>query len=417
MKLFIETYGCDTNRVTTEIMAAALIKSDHAFVPKSDAELVIINSCDLEPVIQRKILKRLAELRDSNTKTLVIGCMGEAEKNLVLQKNPNASVAGVASATNIAEIVGKISAGNQVTRFSDKPRPLIGFERVRINGAVATIQIAEGCLEGCTFCIDRTIIGSLRSYDSDKILRELNEAISAGCIEIHLSAQDTASYGIDSGVRLPALLRKIGVISGKYRVKLGPMNPATVLPILGDLVSSFGRPNMYQYIDLPLESGSETILDAMRRKYTVSDYKRIVSAFRERYAAMTLSTDVIVGFPGETEDDYKATVAVLEEVKPDILNVYAYGEMPLTKSGPTNVPSWKIKDRFTELNKLAAKFKQDSLGKWGDWSGEVYISEKTADGYIARNYAYAPVFVRKAEIGQIGMKEIGGATESYLVAR
>lgn len=417
MKVFLETYGCDTNKASTEIMAAQLLVAGHTLVGKKDAELTIINSCVLEPTVQRKVLKRITELRDANAKALVMGCMGEAQRELILQKMPSASVAGVASVSNIAEIVGKIQAGNQVIRFNDKARPLVGHERIRINQAAAIVQIAEGCLDNCAFCIDRSLIGSLRSYDPDKILREIKDALGAGCIEIQLSAQDVASFGLDSKVRLPALLRKICVLEGKYRVKLGPMNPANVLAILDDLIPAFNRPNMYQYLDLPLQSGSDKVLGLMNRKYNSADYKKIVHAFRERYPTMTLSTDVIAGFPEESDEDYKQTLAVLAETKPDILNVYAYGDMPLTKGGPSNVPSWKIKDRFMELNKLSEKYREEHLAKWLNWSGEIYVTEKIAEGHVGRNYAYAPVLLKKAELGQIGATEIGGAENGLLIAR
>ena len=415
MKIFIETYGCDTNKVSTEIMAAHLLKAGHTFASKDDAELIIINSCILNPSTERKLLARLSELQNSNARVLVMGCMAEVQKESITQRLPEASVAGVASVSNIAEIVKKIEGGLKVLRLSDTPRQLIGEERARINPATAIVQIATGCLENCVFCVDRSAMGSLQSYGPDRILDEIKKATLDGCIEIHISAQDVSSYGKDTGVKLPALLRKMAIIAGKYRVKLGAMNPATVLPILEDLIPAFNRPNMYQYLDLPLQSGSNKILREMKRNYTREEYMKIVHDFRNKYPNMAISTDVIVGFPGETDDDFRQTVELISEIKPAELNVFAYGAMPLTKAEATDVLSWKIKDRYFELEKLGKKLKEEALKKWIGWSGEVFVTERTLGGNVGRNYAYMPILVGSAHAGDIRQCSVSGSNGEYLL--
>ena len=415
MKIFIETYGCDTNKVSTEIMAAKLLEAGHTFASKDDAELIIINSCILNPSTERKILARLGDLQNSNARVLVTGCMAEVHKDAIMQRLPEASVAGVNSFSNIAEIVKKIEGDLKVLRLTDTPRQLIGEARARISPALAVVQIATGCLETCVFCVDRSSRGSLESYGPDRILNEIKQATLDGCIEIHISAQDVSSYGKDSGVKLPALLRKIAIVAGKYRVKLGAMNPATVLSILEDLLPAFNRSNMYQYLDLPLQSGSNKILREMKRNYTREEYMKIVHDFREKYPNMSISTDVIVGFPGETDDDFKQTVQLLSDIKPTEVNVYAYGAMPLTKAKATDVLSWKIKDRYFEIEKLGKKLKAEALKKWVGWSGEVFVTERTPYGYVGRNYAYMPIIVGSAQAGHVGTYSVSGADENYLI--
>ena len=343
--------------------------------------------------------------------------MSEVLKDKILQILPEASIMGVNSVTYISDIVEKIEAGFKVTRTNDAPHLLSGYNRARINHAKGIVQIAEGCLENCTFCVDRTTRGSLVSYEPTKVIDDVQAALRDGCVEIHLNAQDTASYGIDTKMRLPALLRKLSVLSGKYKILLSAMNPANVLSILEDLILSYNHPKIYQHLNLPLQSGSNTILKEMKRNYTIEEYQMIISAFRERYPSITLSTDIIVGFPGETDDEFAKTVRALKEIKPEVINIYAYGQRPYAKAPATKIPSWKIRERIIELEQLSDNISEKKDSSWIGWRGEVLVTDPTDNGFIARNYAYKPIFVdkKKTKLGEIKTIEITRTYANHLI--
>ncbi|RLF61672.1 MAG: hypothetical protein DRN16_03350 [Thermoplasmata archaeon] len=416
MKIFLETYGCDTSKNATEIMAGALLKNGHNLVSKEAADVIIINSCALTGQTEKKILKRLTELKDSGKKVLVAGCLPEVSKEKIEFAMPEASIMGVTSFMNVAGVIEKM-ADYKVERLKDRPDTLIGKQRIRINPAVGIVQIAEGCLDNCTFCVERTTRGTLVSYEPDAIIREVQKAVDEGIREIHLTAQDVAAYGFDTGVRLPALLRKLSCIQGDFKIKLGSMNPANVLKILDDLILAFNHPKIYRFLDIPIQSGSNKILYAMKRNYTNEEFKMIVAAFRKKYPDMNFSTDVLVGFPGETDEDYGKTVNVVTDVKPDVVNIYQYTKRPFASAGDTDVPSWKVKNRAVEMEQLADKLQDKSNETWVGWRGTAIVSEKTPKGYLARNYVYKPIVLPKANIGDVITVDVVGTYGGNLVGR
>ena len=416
MKVFLETYGCDTSKNTTEIMASELVKSGHNLVSKDDADIIIINSCALTGKTEKKIIKRLGELKDTGKKVLVAGCLAEIAKERIEKAMPEASVMGVNSFSNVAKIVEKM-ADYKVERLKDNPDMLLGKDRLRINPAVALVQIAEGCLDNCSFCVDRTTRGTLVSYEPDRIIREVETAARNNVREIHLIAQDVAAYGLDTGMKLPALLRKITCVPGDFKIKIGAMNPSSVLKILDDLVLALNHPKVYRHLEIPLQSGSNRILHNMKRNYTNEEFKMIVAAFRKKYPDITFSTDILVGFPGETDEEFGKTVLVVSDVKPDAINIYQYTKRPFASAGDTDVPSWKIKNRVIELSQLADRLQEKSNDKWAKWGGTVIVSEKTASGFIARNYAYVPIHIQRANLGDITNIDVVGTHGGKLLGK
>ena len=416
MKVFLETYGCDTNKNTTEIMAKILIDGGHNLVSRDDADVLIINSCALSGKIERKIITRLNELKDTNKKVLISGCLVEIAKEKIDAIMPEASVIGTSSFPNIAKIIDKMM-DYKVERLKDRPETLIGKPKIRINPAIGLVQIAEGCTNTCSFCVDRTTRGTLVSYEPDVIIREVQNVVDSGAKEIHLIAQDVAAYGFDSGVKLPALLRKLSSVQGEFKIKLGVMNPASVLKILDDLVLSYNHPKIYRHLEIPMQSGSNKVLHDMRREYTSEEYKMIVAAFRKKYPDMTFSTDVLLGFPGETDEDFGKTVMLLTDVKPDVVNAHMDTNRPYTTAGNTDVPSWKSKNRSDEIQQLADKLQDNSNEKWKTWGGMVTVSDKINDKYIARNYAYKPIILQKANLGDVITIDVIGTYGGQLIGK
>ncbi|VVB61379.1 tRNA-2-methylthio-N(6)-dimethylallyladenosine synthase [uncultured archaeon] len=419
MKIYIETYGCESNVSSSETLAGLIAEAGHQIVPFDSADVVILNTCALQLSTENKILRRLSELNMQRKRTLVMGCLTEIIKDKIEEVAPSASVAAVSSTGHVVEILEKMGSNTRVLRFKDKPTKLISSPKLKVNPYVAIIPIADGCLGNCTFCIDKITRGTLISNEPDHIIREVQNALAAGAKEIHLVAQDVAAYGMDNGARLPALLRKLTSIPGDFKIKLGSMNPANVMPIVKDMILAYNHPKVYKYIELPVQSGSNKILSEMKRAYTAEQFKNLVAEFRKAYSNITIATDVIIGFPGETDEDFGKTIALINDIKPDVINAHNYSVRPLTKAAsmPDQIPSWKIKNRADEVKALSLKYADERNEGWLGWKGDVLVTEFEDGAPIGRNYAYKPVLLAKGKNGDTVTADIVQARSDYLVAK
>ena len=304
-RVCIETYGCrynfgDTAKLTEVLKRHGCTISDSA----DDADIVIVNTCTVVGPTERRMLRRLSALRDREL--YVTGCMPQVQKEAILSVcNP-----GFISPDAIQEWyrgVGTVAAGS-----------------------VGIVQLAQGCNGTCTYCITRKARGPLRSFLPDEIRRQVAAYAACGAAEIQLTAQDVSSYGKDIGLSLAGLLNGIGDLPGNYRIRVGMMNPATVRHDLDAIVESFSSERIFRFVHLPVQSGSDTILERMGRQYTVRDFCTIIAAFRKRYPEITVMTDMIAGFPGETEEDFSASLDLIRRILPNKVNVTRYSKRPFT---------------------------------------------------------------------------------------
>jgi MiaB/RimO family radical SAM methylthiotransferase len=221
---------------------------------------------------------------------------------------------------------------------------------------VAIVQVAQGCSGRCSYCLTQVARGPLKSFSVNEILAEITAHIKAGTPEIQITAQDVSSWGRDTGTSLPALLNVVNSLPGQFMIRVGMMNPATVREILDYLVDAFASVHMFKFLHLPVQSGSDGVLERMGRAYTVADFEEIVKAFRTRYPEITLVTDMIVGFCGETEQDFSASLDLIERLRPNKVNITRYSPRPFTPlSSEKDPPDWVKKDRSRSMNAHAEK--------------------------------------------------------------
>ncbi|MCX7765416.1 MAG: MiaB/RimO family radical SAM methylthiotransferase [Candidatus Sumerlaeia bacterium] len=256
--------------------------------------------------------------------------------------------------------------------------------------------MAQGCLGECSYCQTRLARGELHSYPIDRIIARIKRSVTRdGIKEIWLTAQDTGAYGLDIGTNLIQLLRQITEIKGEFRVRLGMTNPEHLLPILPDLLEVMTDLRFYKFLHLPLQSGSDRVLRAMRRKYTVREYMLIVQAIRNHWREFSLATDIIAGFPAESESDFQETLQILEEIRPAVINRSHYSARPFTPAAEfPQLPSAVISERSRRLSQLVEKLCREDNQRWLGWNGEVLIDmQKEPDSVISRNLAYKPIII------------------------
>jgi len=304
-RVYIETYGCRYNFGDSSKLIEVLKNQGSILVGSADdADVVIINTCTVVGSTERRMLRRLSRFRNSNL--FVTGCMPAVQRDAIF------------------------AVCTPVIIPPDTIREAYRTIKTVPGGGVAIVQIAQGCSGRCTYCLTRLARGPLKSSTADEILAEIAAHVKAGTPEIQITAQDVSSWGRDIGTSLPALLNAVDKLPGHFMIRVGMMNPATVKGILDDLVDTYTSDRIFKFLHLPVQSGSDRILDRMGRAYTIADFKDIVMAFRNRYPEITLFTDMIVGFCGETGEDFSASLDLIGNLRPNKVNITRYSPRPFT---------------------------------------------------------------------------------------
>ena len=329
--VYIETYGCRYNFGDTAKLIEILKCKGSTLVDSAEAaDAVIINTCTVVGPTERRMLRRLSRFREYDL--YVTGCMPEVQREAIF-----------------AVCTPTILPSETIHEAYRSVRSAAG-------AGVAIVQVAQGCVGRCTYCLTRIARGPLKSFPEEEILAEILAHAHTGTPEIQITAQDISCWGRDIGKSLPGLLKCVGDLTGRFMIRVGMMNPATVKGILDDLVDAFASDRIFKFVHLPVQSGSDAILDRMGRGYTVADFEEIVAAFKNRYPKITLATDMIVGFPGETKEDFSESVELIERVRPNKVNITRYSPRPFTPlSSKEDFPDWVKKDRSRIMNSHAEK--------------------------------------------------------------
>jgi MiaB/RimO family radical SAM methylthiotransferase len=254
-----------------------------------------------------------------------------------------------------------------------------------------------------------------------EVVERVRKDLAAGAKEFWVTSQDTACYGRDVGVNLAALLKAVCNVEGDFRVRVGMMAPNLVKDMLADLLEAFKSEKVFKFVHLPVQSGDDTVLRLMHRFYTVQDFKEIVDAFRGVFPEVTVATDVICGFPGETREAFANTLKLISEVKPDIVNVSKFFARPGTAAAEIRdgvVEPAEIKRRSSEAAKLVKRVSLERNQRWVGWSGDVLVDEKgkVAGSWIGRNFAYKPVTLKSSAdlLGETLQVTVVKAFSTYL---
>jgi len=405
-KIFAEVYGCSANISDFEIALGLLTKRDYRIVKNTDnSDLNIIFTCVVKTPTANRMIHRIRELTKLKKPLVVAGCMPKTEKRTIEKINPDASLVGPNSLEKISDAVKSALSNEKVVFTKDLKKPKLCMPRVRKNRVIEICEIASGCLSNCSYCETKFARGKLFSYPKDLIVKEIKSSLNQGCKEIWLTSQDCGCYGKDRNSSLPELLQTVCKIKGKFFIRIGMMNPTYVKHMLDDLIDLYDSEKIFKFLHLPVQSGANRILKGMKRGYSTRDFKSIVKKFKKEFSFLTLSTDVIVGFPEERNEDFQETIKLIREVKPDIVNISKFGSRPGTEAAKMEQLSReKINKRTKKLVELVEKIKLNNNQKWLNWKGEVLIDEiGKKGGLIGRNFAYKPVLTE----GKLGtFKEV-----------
>jgi tRNA-2-methylthio-N6-dimethylallyladenosine synthase len=337
-KFYIETFGCQMNVHDSEKVIGTLVSRGYAQVETvADADLVLYNTCSIRDKAEQKVFHRLEQFkRENKGKTFgVLGCVAQQEGDKIFEKSPHVSlVCGSASYNRLPELLVQLDTGNRrVTGLSlDTDETFETPVTRRDNPHRAYITIIEGCDKSCAYCVVPFTRGPERSRTSESILKEAQDLAQKGFTEIQLLGQNVNSYRDPSttGFDFARLLRAMGEVNGIRRVRFTTSHPRDFVKDIIDAIDE--NPVLCNHVHLPVQSGSSHVLDRMRRLYTRDEYMRRIDWMKRSNRDIAISTDIIVGFPGETEQEFQATLDLLDEVEYDSVFSFKYSKRPNTSA-------------------------------------------------------------------------------------
>ncbi len=347
-KLHLITYGCQMNEYDSERVAGLLRERQYELTPDPrEADLIIVNTCAIREKAEDKVFSKLGELRalKSGRPELVIGvmgCMAQLHQETILRRAPGVDL--VFGSPAIARVVDLVELAKRERRplldIGEGPLVKITAKPPGASRLKAFVTVMEGCEKHCTFCVVPRTRGRERSHAPEAILAEVRSLAADGCREVTVLGQTVNAYGRDltPPTDLAELFAQINDVEGIERIRFTTSNPYNLTPRLIRALRDV--PKVCEYFHLPLQSGSNRVLERMNRGYTRERYLALVAEIRDAVPDMAFSTDLIVGFPGETEADFAATLEVVERVGYDNVFVFRYSPRPGTPAAsmPDQVP-------------------------------------------------------------------------------
>ncbi len=417
-KIFVEAYGCSASFSDSEMMSGLILNGGHTLVDNSsESDLNIVVTCSVKDATANKMIHRIKSLK---TKPLVVaGCLPKAEKSTVEKFSENASLLGPNSLGKTLQVIDSTLKGTKQIALEDSDLSKVGLPKVRLNPVIGIVEIASGCMSECTFCQTKLSKGGLTSYRIGDIVRQIETEIKDGCKEVWLTSTDNGCYGFDINTDLPSLIDTVVDIPHDFKIRVGMMNPMYMSRIKENLIKSFDSDKVYKFLHIPVQSGSNKVLNDMKRGHTVETFREIVKKARTLFPEFTISTDVIVGFPSETHEDFEKTVELLKDTRPDVVNLSKYSARPGTEAAEwEQIDVSEVKTRSKEIFELINQIALENNQKWIGWKGDVLFNEKTDEGIKGRNFAYKSIGTDDSvEIGQTRTVEITDVTKHSLVGK
>ncbi|MCL2608267.1 MAG: tRNA (N(6)-L-threonylcarbamoyladenosine(37)-C(2))-methylthiotransferase [Methanomassiliicoccaceae archaeon] len=417
MRYFVESYGCTMNYGEGDIIASKMRALGHSPVDSAeDADIVILNTCTVVDTTEKKMIERISQLKSAKKEIIVTGCMAKAQTSRISVRLPGSLIIPPESYDSLSDAVAE-----RYPSIDASENEVYGKGANNDSRVSAIIPIAQGCLGNCSYCIVKFARGDLVSYPVSQIKEQFTEALERGCKEIQITAQDTACYGSDTEGSLPQLMRELLSVPGEYKIRIGMMNPESLERILEPLMDIMRDDRVYRFIHVPVQSGSDELLKKMNRRYTASQFIEMIEKMRSFHSDISISTDIITGFPGERDDDHKKSLDLIRTVSPDTVNVTRFSARPGTAAAAMDdhIHGRVSKERsrgITAMRFDEAKQRNDGLvGK----AVRVLVTEAGKNGtVIARTDNYRPVIIPDDnELGMFLDVVITGCEPTHLFGR
>ncbi len=423
LEIYFETYGCTANYNSTEIMKG-LVRQAGLNITKNTniADIIVINSCIVKEPTEEKIRRQIQDLLKQGKTIILAGCMPKI--NCQKFQQDNLYLLDTHNIKKINDLIKDIIAKtyDEEIYLKDSNEIKVDLPKIPKEKFIGITQISEGCLGQCTYCMTRLAKGKLFSYPENKIIKSIKNDLDSGCKEIWITSQDNANYENEKNkYSLPDFIKKILNLKGKFYLRIGMMNPDNVLKILPELIDIYKDKKIFKFLHIPVQSGSNKILKSMKRNYTKEDFWKIVNAFKKEFPDMHISTDVIIGFPEETEKDFKETYDLIKKLEPETINFSKFWPRPHTLASKMKLIDKEIiKKRILKIAKLHKEICNKKQKEFLNTEHKVLIDQKGfANTYLARDINYKLFAVQSKEkiLGKFVNVKVNKITPHYLISQ
>ena len=383
----IQTHGCKLNFADSQSIAKSFYESGHLVSDdrkKTSPDVIVLNSCTVTHVADAKARQAVRKAKRENPDSLVVmtGCYAERDKLELEKTNEIDLVIPNTQKKNLVEsVLKKLGFEDKLEAFPSSNFPLVGRSR-------SSIKIQEGCDQICAYCIIPSVRGRERSISPDKIISQINEVSEHGVEEVVLTGTQLGNYGFDlERINLEGLLKLVLANTVIPRIRVSSLQPKEITNSIIDLWGSEGKNRLCPHLHIPLQSGSNKILKQMRRKYSREEYMEIINKVRGNIPGVSITSDVIVGFPGETDKDFHDTLDIVQRSKLSDWHIFPYSKRPGTSAFYSKdfIDPKIIKIRSgllrSKSEEISEKAKQLLIGKYRNilWEGESKIKGLTDD--------------------------------------
>uniref|UniRef100_A0A1A9VKQ5 tRNA-t(6)A37 methylthiotransferase n=1 Tax=Glossina austeni TaxID=7395 RepID=A0A1A9VKQ5_GLOAU len=420
-KVYVKTWGCSHNNSDSEYMAGQLAAYGYQLTDAKDkADLWLLNSCTVKNPSEDTFRNEIENGMRNGKHVVVAGCVPQGAPKADYLRG--LSVIGVQQIDRVVEVVEETLKGHSVRLLQNKKQQgkrlggaNLALPKVRKNPLIEIIPINTGCLNQCTYCKTKHARGDLASYPPEEIVARAQQSFNEGCCEIWLTSEDTGAYGRDIGSSLPELLwQLVDVIPENCMLRVGMTNPPYILEHLEEIAKILKHPRVYSFLHVPVQSGSDAVLGDMKREYCREDFEQVVDFLRGKVPKLTIATDIICGFPGETEQDFEETINLCEKYRFPSLFINQFYPRPGTPGAKmSRIPANLVKKRTKRLAELF-----NSYYPYKGREGEIYnvlVTEISHDKqhYVGHNKSYEQVLLpmRKNLLGTSVRVRIIGTTK------
>uniref|UniRef100_A0A1B0C2H0 tRNA-t(6)A37 methylthiotransferase n=1 Tax=Glossina palpalis gambiensis TaxID=67801 RepID=A0A1B0C2H0_9MUSC len=425
-KVYVKTWGCSHNNSDSEYMAGQLAAYGYQLTDVKDkADLWLLNSCTVKNPSEDTFRNEIENGMRNGKHVVVAGCVPQGAPKADYLRG--LSVIGVQQIDRVVEVVEETLKGHSVRLLQNKKQQgkrlggaNLALPKVRKNPLIEIIPINTGCLNQCTYCKTKHARGDLASYPPEEIVARAQQSFNEGCCEIWLTSEDTGAYGRDIGSSLPELLwQLVDVIPKNCMLRVGMTNPPYILEHLEEIAKILKHPRVYSFLHVPVQSGSDAVLGDMKREYCREDFEQVVDFLRAKVPKVTIATDIICGFPGETEKDFEETINLCEKYQFPSLFINQFYPRPGTPAAKmSRIPANLVKKRTKRLTELF-----NSYYPYRGREGEIYnvlVTEISHDKrhYVGHNKSYEQVLLpmRKNLLGTSVRVRIIGTTKFSMSA-
>eukprot|EP00834_Sanchytrium_tribonematis_P001610 NODE_41_length_34096_cov_2.002235.p6 type:complete len:512 gc:universal NODE_41_length_34096_cov_2.002235:10688-9153(-) len=407
--IYCNTWGCSHNTSDSEYMLGLLKSQGYCMTDnKSAADLWLLNSCTVKNPSETTFKNEIKEAENLGKKIVLAGCVTQADP-----MSYSLNIIGVNQIHKIVEVVEQTLQGRKIQLLSMEGHNNLNLPKIRKNKFIEIIPINVGCLNQCTYCKTKHARGNLSSYSVDEIVGRCKDVLREGVVEIWLTSEDTGTYGRDIGSSIIELLQAIEKVipNEGVMVRLGMTNPPYILEHLDSIARLLNSPKFYSFLHIPIQSGNNRILDLMKREYTRQDFEKIVSHLLQYTPNISISTDIICGFPTETELEFQDSLDIINRFKFPFVHISQFYGRPGTPAlRMPKVPSQVIKDRSRKLTKLFNSYsnEKDLIGMVfervliTDWAT---LNEKPA--LLGHNKYYQQILISVKHKGKKSNTHIG----------